>query len=1625
MTEATPIESASGTELAPQSGPPVLPVAETLEGKHILVTGSTGFLGKVLASWILHELPGIGKLYLLIRNRRTASAEQRFIDEILESPALDPLRLRYSDGTEGFVRDRVEVVAGDVTADGLGMAEEVQTRLRKDLDLVINSAGLTDFNPPLEQSIAINTMGARWGAEFVKSCDKARLLHVSTCYVAGNHDGVIREFMQPEGYLPSKEHDIEHFDVERELDDCQAIFEEVRTRARTQRQEALFRQKARTQLERDNRDASDPEVFDEEVERQRKRWITKTLQEEGIGRAQHWGWPNIYTYSKSLGEQMLARFKDEIPLTIVRPSIIESSEIYPQPGWNEGINTAAPICFLCYKGIRYLPTLKDHRLDVVPVDYVVRAMVLASAALLRDEHEMIYQVSSSDRNPVRTYRIIELNNLSNRQHYAKRVSRPRWENMVMTSLDTLPVSFERYEWMGSPFVRKTAGGIAKLLGAVKTRQGTPLQRTISSVSRGLNAVEKASSTVERIYDTFMPFIYNNLYIFKAENIRQLEERLAPEESRFAFDIERLDWRDYWLDVQMPGFHKWVFPKLDLKLKEERRLPTTYDDLVELFEASARNHADRPALQMLHESSVERYTYADLQMLAERAAERLQTLGLAAGGRVMLLSENRPQWGITYLGVLKAGAACIPVDPEMAVDGIVHLIESAQPFAMVISEKTRERLEEKGITPHLEANPSMRVLGFSDLLHDDAPRQLLAAPEGDEAMDATRTSSTALVRARQQKGDIASLIFTSGTTGTPKGVMLTHKNFTSLIQSLNRTFKVSSKDGFLSVLPLHHTFEFTCGFLLPLSRGATITYLDELSPEALNRGLEDTNVTVMIGVPALWQLFHRRITSEINGRGEPFKSIFNTMLGINRVARRNFNVNLGPVIFSPVFKRFGGKIRYLISGGASLPPSVFNTFEGLGFTLLEGYGLTEAAPVLTCNRRGDMRAGSVGKALPGVTIEIVHPNADGVGEIRATGPNVMMGYLDAPDKTAQVLRDDWLYTGDLGRIDRSGRLYIVGRQKDVIISASGKNVYPDELEDFFGKHEAIEELAVVGLPDGQGSEYVGCLVRPKESWDYDEAIKAVRRHIKVENTRLPFYQRIKRVEFTREELPRTATRKVKRDLVQARLLEEHDSASVGARRSVLEGSKHAWLIEVISDVTGAESESISQNDELVADLGMDSLMLAEMVSRVEELVGVKIDLDELNATASVGDLVELLKSEGASLPEAGERPVRRDKHGMNGKHQARSTVIDGKVVMLPTLPDHDDDESTLLDRALPDPQDLPEPMVEAGRSILNWAQKNVYEKGFNVKVYGRANIPYNRPAIVVANHSSHLDMGLVKYALWDFAPRLSALAASDYFFSSPAKRAYFSQFTNLIAVERSGSLEASLARAGDALMEGVPVLIFPEGTRSTTGDIQPFRRGVGYLAVRYGVDILPVYIRGTHRALPKGKVIPRRRRLEVRIGESLTPQWIAEQTQGMRKSEAYRHVSELTREAILALKGGRRFLDESAEDRAFKEQKELLTEIVEWLKNRLVPDSVDALVTYYFSLGDFEGARWTLELMPESCRFKMGKPAGRADCVLKCTPDMFRRITQEGYTPAMEEFMNGTVKTNDPNLLMLFKSAFAL
>ncbi len=1424
---------------------------EIYKDRRIFLIGSTGFLGKVTLSMLLHRFPNIGKVYVTVRARSQEESETRFWNSVITAPPFDPLRERYGNALEGFISDKVVVRGGDIAETNLGYSEEQAQALAGDIDIIINSAGNVTFNPTLESGLRTNVVGTQNVIAFARRMKRPALVHVSTCFVAGNRSGAVWESDPVLGYFPRKQ-ELQGvgFSVDQEINDCAKLAERVREEARDAMMVARFRELARKRLNEEGRNADDPDALGLAVARERKVWTRTRLTDLGVERAAWWGWPNIYTYTKALGEQLVAA-ETGMVRSIVRPSIVESALSYPFPGWNEGFTTTAPIIFLVRKGQTKIPANEKLILDITPVDQVASVMLAVAAEACIEEPRLVYQAATGDSNPNNMERIIGLVGLDKRKHFQEKETGIKFLNEIAARIEPRPVSTSTYEKTSIPMINSAAKKAASLLDRARPRWGGGrVVEVIDRVKTSVDRVEEITRETDEAFDMFRPFTVQNAYVFRSDNVRSLFERIREDEqSLLNWHPEKLDWYDYWLNIHLPGLTKWVFPTLEEDMRAQPKRVYTYRDLLELFETSTKRHAMRVAMRIERDGHKEQYTYADLRELATRAAAFLASEGIKHGDRVMLVSQNAPEWGMTYFGVLKTGATCIPVDPESTTSEIITFAKAGNAAAIVISETLerdhpdlRQRLSEERLTT--------RMWTFAEVF--------------ELADERTEDERIALLPQRVQGQTVASLIFTSGTTGQPKGVMLSHRNLTSMVSMLSSVFDMNTHDGVLSVLPLHHTFEFSTGFLTPLSRGAQITYLPELTSDALAKAIKNGHVTGMVGVPALWELLHRRIKNRLYERSDWIGKTADNLISANAWLRDKTPLNLGQVLFYPIHEGLGGRIRYLISGGSALSEKVQRDFHGLGFTILEGYGLTEASPVLTVTRpENRMLTGSVGKPLPGVEVRIAEPDASGVGEVVARGPNVMLGYYEDEAATRKTLIERWLHTGDLGRVDESGNLYLVGRSKEIIVDTNGKNVYPDELEEIYSNSPYIKELSIVGLPDGIG-EKVACIVVPNREYDISlsrvELQRFIEEHFREISASLPYYKRVKLLHFTDIELPRTATRKVKRRevvLIIESLEQSQKSGRVSSARQS-EDADSLWLLGVVATVANRPRSEVSVTSRL-SDLGFDSLMFVELATAVENAGGSISAPERFNEVQDVRELISVVSRRPGSSIKLDARSEERRK---------------------------EDDEIQ-----------IPSFVRTAGNKAGDMLQRLFYDQFLRTHYEGQSNIPPHTNFIVAANHCSHLDMGLTKMALGESGKDLVVLAAADYFFDTKYKRTVMENFTNLVPIERTGSLRQSLRHARSFLDRGYNALIFPEGTRSLTGTMADFKPVVGYLALHSRVGILPVYLHGTHAAMPKGTTIIKSRDVGARIGRLLSFEELDELTKGMARTEAYRLIAALLRHEV--------------------------------------------------------------------------------------------------------------------------------
>ena len=525
-------------------------VRKALGGKRVMLIGVTGFIGKVWLANTLMDLSEIGKLYLLIRSQKSGPAQERFEKMIEGSPVFDSLFEKYGDQLGPLLAEKIEVVEGDVSQPGMGLDAETAGRLRKDLDLVINSSGLTDFNPDLRDALAANVDSAYHLVEFIRGSDHAALLHLSTCYVAGQRDGRVSEQVSP-NYTPAG---VAEFDAEKEWYRLHELVESAE--ARVEELEVTEELKKRALEKEHAAKGLSGQALENQIRKNKVRWLKNYLTEEATRRARELGWPNTYTFTKSLAESLIVKYGAGLPIAIVRPAIVETSVAKPFRGWNEGINTSASLSYLLGTAFRQLPSNERKRLDIIPVDAVCAGITLIAAALVERRHDPLYQLATSCTNPCDMGRSIELTSLGHRRHYRAQEGLEYWLRLRM---DAIPVSKERYNRMSAPAQKMIIKTIQRVMSPLPSAMTKPLQKTERNLER-----------VEKLVELFEPFILHNEHDFAAENVEKLSQALTPEEKEiFGYDTAGLDWWEYWIDIHIPALRRWTYPLIEGRPLEAR------------------------------------------------------------------------------------------------------------------------------------------------------------------------------------------------------------------------------------------------------------------------------------------------------------------------------------------------------------------------------------------------------------------------------------------------------------------------------------------------------------------------------------------------------------------------------------------------------------------------------------------------------------------------------------------------------------------------------------------------------------------------------------------------------------------------------------------------------------------------------------------------------------------------------------------------------------------------------------------------------------------------------------------------------------------------------------------------
>lgn len=552
-----------------------------------------------------------------------------------------------------------------------------------------------------------------------------------------------------------------------------------------------------------------------------------------------------------------------------------------------------------------------------------------------------------------------------------------------------------------------------------------------------------------------------------------------------------------------------------------------NDLRDMVCSSAEMYGDDPAFLVKDVPGGEYrpISYIQFRDDIDALGTKLTELGLK-DKKTAIIGENSYEWVVTYLAVTNGTGIIVPLDKDLTGIEIGNLLERSQVDAVVFSGKMEKKVSEV-------------LKGFDDIkirINIDAESDDNGVLSWDGLLEEGRTllenGNRDFVDAVIDRDAMCSLLFTSGTTGMAKGVMLSHKNISANVYNMSKYVKIRRPGGGLSVLPMHHTYELTCHVFTGLYQGMFIAICEGL--RYIQQNLKESGATVMVGVPIVFETMHKKVWKQAEASGAAGR--LRKMMDLARRTKLYNRQEAMRRIFSKIHTSLGNNIALFIAGGAAINPQVIRDYEALGIPMIQGYGMTENAPIIAVNRDYYSKADSVGKPMPGTEVRIIDKDADGIGEIICRGPSVMLGYYNDPEATAAVLKDGWLYTGDYGRFDDEGFLYICGRKKNVIVAKNGKNIFPEEIEYLLLEQPFIEEVVVYGAVDKKNDDIVvKAEIFPNYEnmkaalGDIDEKSiqEAIKNEIEEVNDKMPVYKRVKRFKLRDEEFEKTATRKIKR------------------------------------------------------------------------------------------------------------------------------------------------------------------------------------------------------------------------------------------------------------------------------------------------------------------------------------------------------------------------------------------------------------------------------------------------------------------------------------------------------------------
>ena len=875
------------------------------------------------------------------------------------------------------------------------------------------------------------------------------------------------------------------------------------------------------------------------------------------------------------------------------------------------------------------------------------------------------------------------------------------------------------------------------------------------------------------------------------------------------------------------------------------------------------HPDGPAVLVMREDGIEKWTFAQLADHIQCLAAGLRQAGLEPGGRAALLAPNSPEWLVACFALIQAGAIPVLIDAQMGREALARVLDdSGASWVFSVSDLV-ERL------PQQDGDPSKKIV-LLDGTEDDT--------QNWSRFQDNQSTSADKVRA----DDVAVLFYTSGTSGTAKGVPLSHRNLASNVDSLVRLDVLQPSDRLLTPLPLHHAYPFTVGMLLPLACGIPIILPRSLSGPRIVRAMTEGEATGLIGVPRIYSALLASIEDRVARRGRIVALLFRLALAISTKLRDHTGWRIGRRLFARMHREFAPCLHTVVSGGSAIDPGIARKLEGFGWRFANGYGLTETSPVVAFNEPGQARIGTVGRPVPGVEVRIDEPESERPhGEILVRGSNVFSGYWNLPDETDSVFTPDGFFrTGDLGEFDEDGYLRILGRASSLIVLPGGENVWPEDVEQTLQQSEAVSEASVLLHED----KLVAVIVPQREHFRHEDP-KAIENHVRREVARIsrdsPSHHRVTDVVTSREPLARTRLGKIRRQRLKNRYEElQQGGKQDKEQRGPMPVEEMSPEDQALLDVPVVRQTwewlthrfpdaRLTPETRLQADLGIDSMQWLQLGLDLQQHTGRALRDEAIQEMETVGDLLR-------EMAEA---------------HQSKGS-----------LPEHVTDRLREPDELLDNQQrrwlGTPNFLIRVFGSACFTANRLILRGLFQLQVSGQEHALGQNPVIFAPNHRSYLDAPALAAALpGDRLRRTYWAGAVSVMFHNRLKR-LFSRAIRVIPVDPRREPVTSIALATEALKRRNSLVWFPEGSVSRDGKLQPFQSGIGLLLQARPVTVVPVWIEGTHEALPYDSWRPRLRRVNVRFGEPLKSESIS--SEGAQGDAAAQRAADILHDRVAQL-----------------------------------------------------------------------------------------------------------------------------